>query len=86
MAYTSSIMSLLYFKYLVSVSACGPESPRGHTQPSTVVDFGCFVAVREHQNFPYWRLIKIVILWVYYTIPFGLTLLYLRASFFQLLN
>ena len=28
----------------------------------------------EHQNFPYLKLIEIVILWVYYTIPFGFSL------------
>ena len=31
---------LLYFNYLVSVTAGGPVSPRGHMQPSSTVDFG----------------------------------------------
>ena len=34
----------LYFNYLVSVTARGPESPRGHMYPSSTVDFGWFVA------------------------------------------
>ena len=33
----------LYFNYLVSVTAGGPVSPRGHTKPSSTVDFGWFV-------------------------------------------
>ena len=43
----------LYFNYLVSVTAGGPVSPRGHMLPSPADDFGWFVAFREHQNFPY---------------------------------
>ena len=35
------------------------------TRSSTVI---------EHQNFPWLKLIEIVILWVYYTIPFGFRL------------
>ena len=62
-----------YFNYLVSVTAGGPVSPRGHTQPSSTVDFGWFVAFREHQIFL--KFIEIVILWVYYTIPVGFTLI-----------
>ena len=42
--------------------------------PSCTVDFGWFVAFGEHQNFPCLKLIEIVILWVYYTIPFGFSL------------
>ena len=34
----------LYFNYLVSVTAGGPRSPRGHMQPTSTVDFGWFVA------------------------------------------
>ena len=30
----------LYFNYLVSVTAGGPRSPRGHMQPSSTVDLG----------------------------------------------
>ena len=29
-----------YFNYLVSVTAGGPVSPRGHMKPSSTVDFG----------------------------------------------
>ena len=60
----------LYFNYLVSVTAGGPRSPLGHMKPSSTVDFGWYVAFGEHQNFPCFKLIEIVILWVYYTIPF----------------
>ena len=42
----------LYFNYLVSVTAGGPVSPRGHMKPSSTVDFGWFVAFWEHQNCP----------------------------------
>ena len=42
--------------------------------PSSTVNFGWFVAFGEHQNFPRLKLIEIVILWVYYTIPFGFSL------------
>ena len=35
---------LLYFNHLVSVTDCGPESPRGHIWPSSTVDGGWFVA------------------------------------------
>ena len=41
----------LYFNYLVSITAGGPLSPRGHMQPSSTVDFGWFVAFWEHQKF-----------------------------------
>ena len=41
----------LYFNYLVSVAAGGPESPRGYMKPSFAVDLGWFVAFWEHQNF-----------------------------------
>ena len=34
----------LYFNYLVSITACGPMSPRGHMKPSSTVYFGWFVA------------------------------------------
>ena len=30
----------LNFNYLLSVTAGGPESPRGHMEPSSTVDFG----------------------------------------------
>ena len=36
-------------------------------------DFGLFKAFGEHQNFKCLKLIEIV-LWVYYTIPFGFSL------------
>ena len=38
---------------------------------STSVDS---IAFGEHQNFPCLKLIEIVVLWVYYTIPFGFSL------------
>ena len=60
----------LYFNYLVSVTAGGPESPRGHMSPSSTVDFGWFVAFESIKIFR----VKIDLncnLWVYYTIPFG---------------
>ena len=58
----------------VCFTAGGPVSPRGHMKPSSTVDFGWMVAFGEHQNFPCLKLIEIVILWVYYTIPFGFSL------------
>ena len=58
-----------YFTHLVSVTAGGPESPWGHMQPSSTVDFSWFVAFREHQHFyrncNFWGLL---------TIPFSLGL------------
>ena len=75
----------LNFNYLVSVTASGPVSTRGHMSPSSTVDFGWFVAFGEHQNFPCLRLIEIVILWVYCTIPFGFNLFWhLLVITFQL--
>ena len=58
----------LYFNYLVGVTAGGPVSPRRHMEPSSTVDFGWFVIFWEHQIIRV-KLIEIVILWVYYTIP-----------------
>ena len=49
----------LYFNYLVSVTAGGPESPRGHMWPSSTVDFGWFVVFWEHQIFPYRNWLKL---------------------------
>ena len=46
----------LNFNYLVSVTAGGPVSPRGHMQPSSTVDFGRFVAFGEHQNFSVFKI------------------------------
>ena len=40
-----------YFNYLVSVTAGGPESPRGHMYPSSTVDFGWFVAFESIKIF-----------------------------------
>ena len=42
--------------------------------PSSTVDFDWFVAFGEHQHFPCLKLIEIVVLWVYYTIPFDFSL------------
>ena len=49
---------------LPNISWCAAEVPG-----SSTVDFGWFVEFGEHQNFPCFKLIEIVILWVYYTIP-----------------
>ena len=62
----------LFFSYLVRVTSVGPKSSQGHTQPSSAVDVGRFVTFWDHQIFPWLtclKLIEIVILWVYYTIP-----------------
>ena len=40
----------------------------------STVDFGWFVPFGENQNFLCLKLIEIVILWVYYIIPFGFSL------------
>ena len=40
-----------YFKYLVSVTAGGSRSPRGHLKPSSTVDFGWFVAFESIKIF-----------------------------------
>ena len=61
--------SFRYFNYLVSATASGPESPWGHMESSSTVDFGWLVAFWEHHH-----LTEIVILWVYYIIPFGFSL------------
>ena len=62
------------------------ESPRAHVAKF----FGRFWLIRsvlEHQNFPCSKLIEIVILWVYYTIPFGFSLLrYFWNIVFPILN
>ena len=55
-----------HFTHLVSVTACGPESPWGHMQPSSTVDFSWFVSFREHwSTFSVLKFIEIVILGVY---------------------
>ena len=51
-------------------------SPRGHMWPSSTVDIGWFEAFGEHKKFPCFKLIEIVILWVYYTMPFDFSLFY----------
>ena len=59
---------------------CSMETNRIRWRSSSVssisylVDFGWFVAFVEHQNFPCSKLIEGIILWVYYTIPFGFSL------------
>ena len=35
---------------MVSVTAGGPDSPRGHMYPSSTVDLGCFVAFESITN------------------------------------
>ena len=52
---------------------CGLETPQGHMKPSATVDFGWFVAF-ELKKFSVLKLFEIVILWVYYTIPFSFSL------------
>ena len=64
------------FIYSLSVTAGVPKSLRGHLYPSSMGDFGGFVAFGEHKIFRVLKFIDIVILWVYYTIPFGLTLFF----------
>ena len=72
------------FQLPVSVTAGGPESPEGTC--SQVLDFGWFVAFWE-SIFSILKLIKIVFLWVYYTIPIGFSLYWhFGASFFNFLN
>ena len=77
---------LSYFNDLVSVTAGGPRSPRGHMQPSSTVDFGWFVVFESIKIFR----IKIdwkCNLWVYYTIPFSLSLIWhFRAIIFNVWN
>ena len=63
-----------HFTYLVSVTAGGPESPWGHMQPSSTVDFSWFVVFREHQLFPCWNLLKLSFFWGLFTILFGFSL------------
>ena len=62
------------------------ESPRAHVAKF----YGRFRLIRsvwEHQNYPCSKLIEIVILWVYYTIPFGFSLFrYFWDIVFPLLN
>ena len=62
------------------------ESPRAHVAKF----YGRFRLIRsiwEHHNFPCSKLIEIVILWVYYTIPFGFSLFrYFWDIVFPLLN
>ena len=61
----------IYTKFFVSATAGRPKSPRGHIYPSSTVDFGWFVAFEEHKIFRVLNFIETVILWIYYTIPFG---------------
>ena len=70
----------LNFNYLVSVTAGGPVSPRGHMLSSSSVDFGWFVAFGEHQNFPCLKLIEIVI-WGFIPVGFSLFLHFLVIIF-----
>ena len=59
--------------YLVSVTAGGPWSPRGHIA-KFYSRLRSICSVWRAQNFLCFKLIEIVILWVYYTIPFGFSL------------
>ena len=47
---SSSEVHKLYSLLQLDVTAGGPESPRGHMQPSSTVDFGWFAAFWEHKN------------------------------------
>ena len=58
----------------MSVTAGGPESPRGHMWPTSSVDFNWSIAFCRALKFSALKLIKIFILWVYYTTPFGFSL------------
>ena len=51
----------------------------------STVDIGSFVAFWEHEIFMGLKSIKNLMLWVYYTIPFGFNLLYLNFQCFLLL-
>ena len=70
------------FYYLVSVTAGGPVSPEGTCSqflPSTSVDSKRLESIK--------KLIEIVILWVYYTIPFGFSFFrHFLVITFQFLN
>ena len=53
---------LLYFNHfthLVRVTFDGPESPWGHMQPSSTVNFSWFLASREHNYFLCWNWSKL---------------------------
>ena len=75
-----------YFNYLVSVTAGGPWVPEdtcSQVLRSTSVDSWRLRA----SKFPVLKLMEIVILWVYYTIPFGLSLvLALSDNYFNFWN
>ena len=58
-------------------------SPRVHMKPSSTFDFGRFVAFEEHQFFLFLTSIEIVILVVYYTIPFDFSLFREKESLFR---
>ena len=60
-----------YFNHLVIVTAARPESPPPRAHEAKSADFSWLVAFWEHSHFPCWKFIVTVILWVYYTIPFG---------------
>ena len=62
--------------YLVSVTAGGPESPRAHVA-KFYGQLRLICSVWEHQNCLL-NMIEIVILWVYYTIPFGFIMEHLQ--------
>ena len=80
------VLFSLYFNYLVSVTAGGPVSPRGHMKPSSTVDFDWFVVFESIKIFRM-KLTEIVILWVYYTVPFGFSLFWhSRVNIFYFWN
>ena len=75
MVYSSKKSLFLYSNYMVSVTAGGPRSTRGHINPSSMVFFGWLVAFESIKIFR----VKInwnVTVWIYYTIPFGFTLIW----------
>ena len=60
----------MYFNYILGECHCWwTRESRGHMKPGSTVDFGWFVAFWEHRHFLCLKLIEIVILWVYFTIP-----------------
>ena len=65
--------SIFYnFNYLVSVTASGPESPRARAHvPKSYGRLRLIRSVSRISKFSVLELTEIVILWVYYTIPFG---------------
>ena len=87
MVYTSEWKSLFIFQLLGECHYWWTnESPRAHVA-KFCGRLRLIRSVWEHQNFLGSKLIEIVILWVYYTIPFGFSVFrYFWGITFPLLN